>query len=310
MITSPFTIILTDAEQARLTRLACSARAEHRMVLRARIVLAAAQETSNAAIAVETGLHVDTVRKWRRRFVQHRLAGLSDRRRSGRPVSFTPVQVAEVKQLACTLPAETGVAVVALVEQRPGRRGRPPRRGDLDLGVHDPPLAQRGRDQTLAAPVLDLPPRPRLRGQGRPRAGPLRPLLGRRTARPPRLRHQRRREIPAPSPPPPPPRLATPTRPDPAGRVRVPPRRHPRLPGRLRRPPRPRDRTHRAQDRDRTVHPAGRAGDDQRALRLRATGCSGSSTTAPPTTAGAQSRGWNKPGRPRPWCTCRSTPPG
>lgn len=111
MITSPFRIILTDIEQARLTKLTCSARAEHRLVLRARIVLAAAQQTSNAAIAVETGLHVDTVRKWRRRFVQGRLPGLSDRRRSGRPPSFTPVQVAEVKQLACTLPAETGVAL-------------------------------------------------------------------------------------------------------------------------------------------------------------------------------------------------------
>jgi transposase len=111
MITSPFTIILTDIEQARLTKLTCSARAEHRLVLRARIVLAAAQQTSNAAIAAETGLHVDTVRKWRRRFCQHRIGGLTDRRRSGRPVSFTAVQVAEVKQLACTLPAETGVAL-------------------------------------------------------------------------------------------------------------------------------------------------------------------------------------------------------
>jgi transposase len=102
---------LTDIEQARLTKLTCSARAEHRLVLRARIVLAAAQQTSNAAIAAETGLHVDTVRKWRRRFCQHRIGGLTDRRRSGRPVSFTAVQVAEVKQLACTLPAETGVAL-------------------------------------------------------------------------------------------------------------------------------------------------------------------------------------------------------
>jgi transposase len=111
MITSPFTIILSDAEQVSLNRLACSAKAEHRMVLRARIVLAAAEGASNTMIAARTGLHVDTVRKWRRRFTQHRLAGLADRRRSGRPVNFTPVQAAEVKQLACTLPAETGVAL-------------------------------------------------------------------------------------------------------------------------------------------------------------------------------------------------------
>jgi transposase len=111
MITSPFTIILSDAEQAALTKLACSPRAEHRIVLRARIVLSAAESATNTAIAGQTGLHVDTVRKWRRRFAQDRLPGLSDQRRSGRPPSFTPVQVAEVKQLACTLPAETGIAL-------------------------------------------------------------------------------------------------------------------------------------------------------------------------------------------------------
>ena len=79
------------------------------MVIRARIVLAAAQGHTNAAIASEIGMHIDTVRKWRRRFAQHRLDGLKDLSRSGRPPVFTPVQVAEVKALACTLPAETGV---------------------------------------------------------------------------------------------------------------------------------------------------------------------------------------------------------
>ena len=55
-------------------------------------------------------MHVDTVRKWRRRFAQHRLAGLADRPRSGRPPQRSPrSQVAEVKALACTLPAETGL---------------------------------------------------------------------------------------------------------------------------------------------------------------------------------------------------------
>jgi hypothetical protein len=37
------------------------------------------------------------------------VARLADRRRSGRPPRFTPVQAAEVKALACQLPAETGV---------------------------------------------------------------------------------------------------------------------------------------------------------------------------------------------------------
>jgi len=63
----------------------------------------------NAAIATELGVHVDTVRKWRRRFRQHGLDGLTDRPRSGRPTRFTPVQVVEIKALACTPPPDTGV---------------------------------------------------------------------------------------------------------------------------------------------------------------------------------------------------------
>ncbi|WP_258382967.1 helix-turn-helix domain-containing protein, partial [Streptomyces sp. NTH33] len=42
------------------------------------------------------------------RFAEHGLAGLSDRERSGRPPSFTALQVAQVKALACRLPAESG----------------------------------------------------------------------------------------------------------------------------------------------------------------------------------------------------------
>ncbi|MEV0736743.1 helix-turn-helix domain-containing protein [Streptomyces sp. NPDC050549] len=60
----------------------------------------AARGRSNARIARETGLHLATVRCWRCRFAGHGLAGLSDRRRSGRPPSFTALQVAEVKALA------------------------------------------------------------------------------------------------------------------------------------------------------------------------------------------------------------------
>ncbi|WTT40904.1 IS630 family transposase [Kitasatospora sp. NBC_00085] len=52
---------------------------------------------------------MDTVRTWRGRFAAGGLAALEDRKRSGRPPSFTPLQVAEAKALACQLPAETGV---------------------------------------------------------------------------------------------------------------------------------------------------------------------------------------------------------
>jgi transposase len=79
------------------------------MVLRARIVLAAACGVTNTAIAAQRRIHVDTVRKWRRRFHVDRLDGLVDAARPGRPRRFTDVQAAQVKALACELPAEHGV---------------------------------------------------------------------------------------------------------------------------------------------------------------------------------------------------------
>ena len=86
-----------------------SVRSQYRDRLRARIVLAAAAGMANAAIAVHLDVHVDTVRKWRRRFVAARLAGLKDAPRSGRPPVFTAADRAEAVALACALPAESGL---------------------------------------------------------------------------------------------------------------------------------------------------------------------------------------------------------
>ena len=91
-------VILTDEERRVLTRRANAARCPHRDVLRSRIVLAR-----------DIGVCEDTARRWRKRFCSQRLDGLKDRPRSGRPRVFTPVEVAEVKALACTRPADHGL---------------------------------------------------------------------------------------------------------------------------------------------------------------------------------------------------------
>jgi transposase len=101
-------IIVTAAERRRLEKLAYSRTAGHQQVIRARIVLDAARGYSNAEISRRRGVVADTVRLWRGRYADEGIAGLADRRRSGRPPRFTPVQAAEVKALACQLPAETG----------------------------------------------------------------------------------------------------------------------------------------------------------------------------------------------------------
>jgi transposase len=109
IISSPFVIILSDEDHQELTLRAQATRTAHRDVIRAKIILAAAEDRTNAAIAADLQLHVDTVRKWRRRFCAERLAGLNDRPRNGRPRQFSAVQVAEVKALACELPTTSEV---------------------------------------------------------------------------------------------------------------------------------------------------------------------------------------------------------
>ena len=106
---SPYRVVLTDADRRVLTKRARSQRRPHRDVQRAAIVLAAAEETANAAIARRLGICCDTVRKWRARFCAEGLAGLADRARPGRRRTFPATTEAEDKALACALPAEQGV---------------------------------------------------------------------------------------------------------------------------------------------------------------------------------------------------------
>ncbi|MFI7209573.1 IS630 family transposase [Micromonospora aurantiaca (nom. illeg.)] len=102
-------ITLTAAERHRLKALTYSHTAAYQHVIRARIVRDAAHGYSNNKIATRQGVHVDTVRYWRGRYADEGLPGLADRQRCGRPARFNPVQIAEVKALACQLPAETEV---------------------------------------------------------------------------------------------------------------------------------------------------------------------------------------------------------
>ena len=106
---SRFQISLQASERRALKRAAHSQAVPHRQVVRARIVLDAAAGLPNALIARRVGVTPNTVRKWRKRFCTHGYAGLRDRPRSGRPRGFAAAVVAEVKAIACELPATRGV---------------------------------------------------------------------------------------------------------------------------------------------------------------------------------------------------------
>jgi len=166
-----------------------SGQREHRDVLRAGIVLAAAAGTTNAVIARALGVGVDTVRKWRRRFSIHGLDGLTDQPRSGRPRQFAARVVAEVKALACELPADAGVPLAKW--NCPDLAAEAARRGIVTaVSASTVALAARRRAQAVAAPLVDLPPRPVLRVQGT-RALDLYARVRERATRRRRLRYQR-----------------------------------------------------------------------------------------------------------------------
>lgn len=83
-------ITLTEAERTALEhRAACYTR-PHREVLRAKLILLAAEGQTNAEIGRRLEISDRAVRRWRRRFDEQRLEGLDDRPRSGRPSRFPP----------------------------------------------------------------------------------------------------------------------------------------------------------------------------------------------------------------------------
>src|SRR5664279_4634890 len=82
---SPFIIELSPAERTALESTSRRYTAPYRDVVRARIVLLAADRQENIEIARRLELPVQIVSKWRKRFFEERLAGLAERPRTGRP---------------------------------------------------------------------------------------------------------------------------------------------------------------------------------------------------------------------------------
>ncbi|MEV5878106.1 helix-turn-helix domain-containing protein [Streptomyces sp. NPDC052101] len=97
-------VVLDEDTRGALQRIASSAKAQVRQVLRAQIVLAAADGAGNAAIARRLAVGVNTVRKWRGRFAEHGLEGLKDAARSGRPRRYHDLVRVAVVAAATSIP--------------------------------------------------------------------------------------------------------------------------------------------------------------------------------------------------------------
>jgi len=87
---SPYAICLTPEERYSLESIAGKYTSPYCDVIRAKVVLLAANDMENKNIAESLDLPRQIVSKWRKRFFYERLAGLQERSRRGRPRDFSP----------------------------------------------------------------------------------------------------------------------------------------------------------------------------------------------------------------------------
>jgi len=87
---SPFIVQLTAEERRELESVARQYTSPYCDVVRARIILLAAQGLSNDLIATRLDTPRQIVSKWRKRFALARLLGLEGQPRGGRKARFSP----------------------------------------------------------------------------------------------------------------------------------------------------------------------------------------------------------------------------
>ena len=87
---SPYVIALTHTERSVLEARTRRYTLSYRDVMRAKVVLLAAEGLENKEIGERLDMPRPVVSKWRKRFFLERLAGLEDRSRGGRPPAFSP----------------------------------------------------------------------------------------------------------------------------------------------------------------------------------------------------------------------------
>lgn len=113
----PVCIEMDQESRQRLNDLIRRYSTPQQLVVRARIILLAAEGKNHTQIAQELGISVDMARLWRNRW--YGFAGipldelsaserLEDGPRAGKPSTITPEQVCRIVALACEAPAQSG----------------------------------------------------------------------------------------------------------------------------------------------------------------------------------------------------------
>lgn len=193
-------LVLSDDERQTLTRWANRPKSTQRLALRARIVLACAEGSSNTAVAAQLGICAATVGTWRNRFVARRLEGLADEPRPGAPRTVTDdvvervvTRTLEAKPAHATHWSTRGMARASGLSQSTVGRiwrafGLKPHRADTFKLSTDPYFVEKVRDVVglyLAPPeraiVLCIDEKPQV--QALERTQPVLPMTPARTER-------------------------------------------------------------------------------------------------------------------------------
>ena len=113
----PTPIHLTDEDRQGLEKLIHRHTMGQQIALRGRIILAAAEGKNNTQIAREMSITLDTVRLWRKRWLQLQDISLDDLSfeerlqdlpRPGAPAQISADQRSQIEALACEEPEESG----------------------------------------------------------------------------------------------------------------------------------------------------------------------------------------------------------
>lgn len=97
---------LSSDQAATLKMWAGSWKTERRLALRAKVILLSSEGLSLKDISAQTGLSWQGCLKWRKRFIESGLDGLSDKSGRGRAQSVGPEKRVEIIALACSEPGD------------------------------------------------------------------------------------------------------------------------------------------------------------------------------------------------------------
>src|SRR5208337_3942673 len=89
-------VVLPEADRQQLTSVAHSRSLPHCLVIRARLVLMAAEGLPSSVISEKLGLSQQSVCLWRRRYLQQGIQGLHDELKAGRPRRVSDQMVASL----------------------------------------------------------------------------------------------------------------------------------------------------------------------------------------------------------------------